>query len=380
MIRVLLIEDHPKRCDRMLQALQLLNFDVVSTAQVDETFEAVQSFRPDAIICHDQVTMGGFAMMKALRDRAETAAIPFVIILSTADLGLARQYMERGADDVLQAPFKPEELLETLMTRINRHKVIAREAERALEAARGQMMHMVTHELRTPLSSITMVSDIISRQMYSVPVSELRELLETMTSSSKRLSRVVDQIVLITQLSAGILQRSTILEQGMPLSLWETLVASIGLARRFAYRQPNVNIELIDRDKEAQVMGNMLALRHALAELISNALNFSPEGGSIQIAQWISGRKVIISINDSGKGIEQDQLARALQYFEQLDRAHQDQQGMGLGLGLAYGLIEAHGGLMEIASVPNKGTQILITLPLVQQAQLDARAYQTRND
>lgn len=374
MIRVLLIEDHPKRCDRMLQALQLLNFDVLASAGLDETIATAQSFRPDVMVCHDQISIGGFAVMKALHDQVETAAIPLVIILSAANPSLARQYMERGADDVLQAPFKPEELLETLMTRINRHKAIARDAERALDAARGQMMHMVTHELRTPLSSITMVSDIISRQMYSVPVSELRELLETMTNSSKRLSRVVDQIVLITQLSAGILQRSTIMEQGMPISLWETLVASIGLARRFAYRQPNVNIELIDRDKEAQVLGNMLAMRHALAELISNALNFSPEGGSIQIAQWISGRKVIISINDSGKGIEPDQLARALQYFEQLNRDQQDQQGMGLGLGLAYSLIDAHGGVMEIASVPNKGTQILITLPLVVQSHLETTA------
>jgi signal transduction histidine kinase len=107
-----------------------------------------------------------------------------------------------------------------------------------------------------------------------------------------------------------------------------------------------------------------MALKHALAELITNAINFSPEGSTVTISQWKTGDTVWLNITDSGPGMEPEKLERALEHFQQINRDSQEQQGMGLGLGLSHHLINAHGGTLEVKSVAGKGTQISIGLPV----------------
>ena len=144
------------------------------------------------------------------------------------------------------------------------------------------------------------------------------------------------------------------------------LVAANNLARRFAYQQqPNVNVQLHDHDRDSMVMCNPPSLKQALAELIANALTFSPDDSEVTITQSRSGGSVIVSIVDEGPGIPEDRLAEALHEFSQLDRETNEQQGMGMGLALAQRIIEAHGGTLEILSIVGKGTQVHIALPIV---------------
>lgn len=360
---ILLIEAHDQQRAHALDILELVNFNVLAAHSLEESLIAVEREDVHAILCMLDINQESLALLSHLRSHPDARVIPFIFLTSRLDYPLYRQAMELGADDVLVSPFQPDNLLKALLARIERRKLVADAAEKSFEGVRERMMRMVTHELRTPLSSITMVSDIISRQMYSTPVSELRELLETMTGSSKRLGRVVDQIVLVTQLNAGTLDKRSILETGMPMSLWEIMVASIGLARRFSYRHGDVNIEQINHNKEAQVSCNLLSLRHALSELIANAINFSPENGTIEVIQWASDYQVWICIKDHGQGMTPEQLSQVMKYFLQFGRDEQEQQGMGLGLGLANALIEAHGGTLQLTSQPGVGSQALITLP-----------------
>jgi two-component system, sensor histidine kinase and response regulator len=363
MPRILLIQSSTQPREDILDILELVEFTTFTTETLEDSLALVEMEAFDVILCTHDLNSESLMLFQHLRSHPSASALPFIFLTSRLDYNLYRQAMELGADDVLVSPFQPDSLLKSLLARIERRKIIAEMAEKSFEGVRERMMRMVTHELRTPLSSITMVTDIISRQMYSTPVSELRELLETMTGSSKRLGRVIDQIVLITQLNAGTLDKRSILEAGMPMSMWEIMVAAVGMARRFSYRQPNVNIELVNHHKEAQVSCNLLALRHALSEIIANALNFSPENGTIEVIQWASDYQVWICVRDAGPGMTPEQLSQVMQYFLQFGREGQEQQGMGLGLGLANALIDTHGGTLQVTSQPGLGTQVLITLP-----------------
>jgi signal transduction histidine kinase len=277
-----------------------------------------------------------------------------------------RQGMEMGADDYLTKPFTSAELLTAINTRLKRQTQIAVHSEQNIDVIKRQLTRMVTHELRTPLISINTVVDIISRQMGQLTQSELQELLDTITLGSKRLSHRVEQLVYITQLEANMLNRETIMRDGMPMRLWEMLVAANNLARRFAYQQqPNINVQLNDHDRESFVMCNPPALKQALAELIANALTFSPADSAVTLSQWRSGGRVMISIVDEGPGIPEDRLNEALRDFSQLDRETNEQQGIGMGLALAQRIIDVHGGALNILSIVGKGTQVTITLPVV---------------
>ena len=150
------------------------------------------------------------------------------------------------------------------------------------------------------------------------------------------------------------------------MRMWEMLVAANNLARRFAYQQqPGVTVTLHDHDRDAIVLSNPPALKQALAELIANAVKFSPADSQVNITQWQSGSQVRISIVDEGPGIPEGRLEEALEGFSQLDRETTEQQGMGMGLALAEGIIQAHGGTLDILSIVAKGTQVTVALPLV---------------
>lgn len=365
MTKILIIEDHATLRGQLAQVLQMNDYDVSGVGDGTTGIQAALNDAPDLILCDIMLgEVSGFDVLERVRANAATSSTPFIIMSAKDDRASMRQGMALGADDYITKPFTSGELVKAIETRLQRRQAIARDAERGLEATRQQLMRMVTHELRTPLTSINMVVDIISRQRNVLETDQLTELLDTLASGSKRLSRLVDQIVLISQLQSGMLSHSNIVSGGMTTPLWEIVIAAIGLARRFAYRNPNVDIDLMDPPQNAPVVCNPLALKHALAELITNALSFSPEGSSIAITQWAAEGAIFVSIVDHGPGIAPEEVERALAHFEQINRQAQEQQGMGLGLGLANQLITVHGGSLTIRSEPGQGTEVTVALPV----------------
>ena len=322
-------------------------------------------FRPDLIICN--ITMpelDGYEVLMALRQRRDTATIPFMFLTAHAGRDQVRHGMELGADDYITKPFTVEELIAAVRTRMKRHAMFKHMAEQELDQARQSLIRMVAHELRTPLISVNMVTDIISRQIDQLSKSQLRELVAPLERGAHRLSRLVEQSVFIVQLEAHSLSRNTVLEHGVSARMTDILLAATDLARRFAYRQPDVRLRIDERDSDAMVLCDIRALRHALAKLITNALSFSPDGSEVVLAQWCAEDAVWISLVDQGPGIPPALIEQALQDFRQIDRESQEQQSIGLGLSLARRIIEAHGGTFQLNSVLDRGTQITLSIPV----------------
>ncbi len=367
MTKVLVIEDERYLLEDITELLQYTDFEVQGVNNGKQGLRVAQEYTPDLIICDVMMPdVDGYYVLEEIRSNPETANIPFIFLTAKADRNSVRQGMELGADDYLTKPFTSAELLGAINTRLKRQSQISIHSEQKLDNLKRRLARVVTHELRTPLISINTVVDVISRQIGQLSTSELQELLDTITVGSRRLSHRVEQLVFITQLDAGMLSRETITRDGMPIRMWELLVAANNLARRFAYQQKsNINVQLHDRDRDAMVMGNPPALKQAIAELIANALIFSPENSEVNLTQWVSTGKVVISVVDQGAGIPEHRLAEALEDFSQLDRDTNEQQGIGMGLPLAQRIIESHGGTLEIRSIVGKGTQVTVTLPIL---------------
>lgn len=365
MTTILVIEDEAPIRNNVQEMLRLEGFEVLAAENGMTGLQMAQEYKPNLIIC--DVTMpelDGYEVLLTLRRQPETAAIPFIFLTARADRAFMRHGMELGADDYLTKPFLLNELLAAVTTRLQRHAAVTRMAEQELAQARQSLIRVVSHELRTPLVSINMVTDIILRQFEQLSTVQLRDLLDTLDRGAQRLSRLVEQIVFIVQLETNALSKAFIRESGVPVRLSEVLFAAIDLARRSAYRHPDVRIRLDERDTDVLVLADIRALKHALAELITNALSFSPDGAEVIVSQWHADDSVWISIVDHGSGISPEQMEIALRDFHQIDRETHEQQGLGLGLPLARRIIEVHGGALEINSVVGKGTQVTISLPV----------------
>jgi signal transduction histidine kinase len=112
------------------------------------------------------------------------------------------------------------------------------------------------------------------------------------------------------------------------------------------------------------VMGDTLALRRALDNLLSNALKFTPAGGRVTVRLYATEHAVQVEVADTGIGIAADQLERIFERFYQVDGSSTRKYGgMGLGLSLVKSIVEGHGGRVAVVSAPGVGTTFTVTLP-----------------
>jgi signal transduction histidine kinase len=364
MTTILVIEDAESLRTLVSDHLELEGINVLAACNGREGLQQALVYKPDLIISDIMMPdIDGFDVLQSLRENPVTETIPVIFLTALSGREDMRRGMSLGADDYLIKPFSHPELMTAIKARLKRQAALTSAHTEKLERARNELMGMVTHELRTPLAAMTTVQEIISRQLGQLSQDELTDLLATFSAGSSRLTHLVEQIVFCSQLNAEALTRDMIRHTGALLRIWELMAGAVNLGKRFAHRQQNVNVKLDLRDSESVVRCHVPALKHVFAELISNALNFSPADGCITISQWITDRTVWVSIVDRGSGIPESQLEQAMQAFQQLDRETHEQQGIGLGLTLAHRLLAIHGGELQLNSVVGKGTQALVKLP-----------------
>lgn len=366
MCKILVIEDEQGLRSNICDMLQLEGFEVLQAPDGQVGLEIAFAHHPDIILCDlTMPNVNGYQFLTRLRAKTDFADIPVILITGRTERKYLRHGMELGADDFLTKPFSDRELLGAVNARLERQETLTYSNTVALEKARRAMVRMVTHELQTPLSSLMMVQKIIERQAGSISHDQMLDFIDSLRSGSQRLYHVVEQIVFMMQIENELLTTKVIERDGVETDLWDLMTASINQARNFAFRNRSGEIILNGRDDYAPLYVYVPALKHALAELITNALNFSPEDSQIVISVWNADGQAWINMVDQGPGIPQKALDRAQQDFEQINRETGEQQGIGLGLWLSRRLVELHGGTMEINSVLDKGTQIVIGLPLV---------------
>jgi two-component system sensor histidine kinase/response regulator len=368
MATILVIEDETPIRVNILEMLELEGFDTLEADNGRTGLDLARQQTPDLIIC--DITMpelDGYEVLLELQKSPQTASIPFIFLTARADRSFMRHGMELGADDYLTKPFTLAELRAAISARLERRRAINDSVGLELEQAKRTLVQLVSHELRTPLVAINTATEIISRQIGQLETAQLEDLLESIRRGGQRLGHLVDQIVLIVQIETGALHYDTIQAGGLPLRLADVLIGARDLARGFAFGRNDVSLRVDERDSEAMVLGEMRALKHALAELIANALTFSPAGSEVTLSQWVAGDAVWLSIVDHGPGIPAEQVQQALEDFQQLDRAAREQQGIGLGLPLARRIFQAHGGTFELNSKVGTGTQVTVSLPLWRQ-------------
>jgi two-component system sensor histidine kinase KdpD len=233
----------------------------------------------------------------------------------------------------------------------------AAEARVEAEASRTRaaLFSSVTHDLRTPLSSI--MASATSLLEEGVPFSDEQrgELLRTIQEESTRLNRLVANLMDLSRLRAGALNPSR-----EPLPVDELVASVIHRLRPQLARRP---VRVTIRDDVPPVPADVVQVDQVLTNLLENAVRYSPPGSQIDIsaARWRD--TVELRVADRGPGIPPDDRARV---FEEFYRRDVDGRtgGSGLGLAIAHAIVKAHGGAMWIEETPGGGTTVGLRLPV----------------
>ena len=366
---ILFVEDDPDIQD-LIRALVEPRGVRVSTA--GDGAEALQmmkdGLRPDIIIADLELPhMDGLTLFQAIRANDDWISIPFIAMSGHRDKPIIRQALMLGVDDYLLKPIDEERLLLTIYNKAKRAQELTRYAKAAhemLEYVRRDMARMFTHELRTPLVSLNMVTELLTQHTADLTADDAQELLDTLQAGVMRLNRLVEQMVLLIQLDTGELQK-LIRVAAHPGPLWDALTPAVSQARTFSYRQRDIDVLYHPGDTGGEIMAEWRTLRHALAEILCNAMAFSPKDQPIIVAQSADSEQVTLSISDKGPGIPEDKQGTLFRRFQQVEREKHEQQGIGVGLYLARSIVEANGGELAIDSAEGQGTTVTVRFPLI---------------
>ena len=226
--------------------------------------------------------------------------------------------------------------------------------------AKSEFLANMSHELRTPLNSVIGFSEIIKNEAFGeLPNKEYKEYATDIYESGNNLLKVINEILDVSRIEAGerTLNETAINAQQIIrscLNLMETKLKANGMRV-----ENKVNDSLVSFIGEAQ------AVKQMLLNLMSNAIKFSPPNSFMMVDAEIDSKgRLRLSVTDTGIGLTDDELEKALSPFGQVDSEHKrSKSGTGLGLTLVKSLIELHGGELEIVSQKGIGTTATLIFP-----------------
>ncbi|HVP37636.1 MAG TPA: sensor histidine kinase KdpD [Candidatus Saccharimonadales bacterium] len=278
----------------------------------------------------------------------------------------------RGAVGVLTvrpageaARFSPEQLrlLETFANQMALAVERARLADQA-EAARvavesdrlrSTLLSSVSHDLRTPLAAITGAASGLLEDGGALDGRAKRELVETISEEAQRLNRLVANLLDMSRLESGALRVR---------KEWQSLEEVTGAAlRRLEPALAGRRVEIqLPRDLPLVPLDDVL-MEQVVYNLVENAVKYTPAGSPIEIRGGVLGREVVVEVADHGPGLPPGEEERVFEKFYRVTRAG-GPGGVGLGLAICRGIVEAHGGRIWAANGPQGGAVVRVALPL----------------
>jgi two-component system sensor histidine kinase KdpD len=225
---------------------------------------------------------------------------------------------------------------------------------RAADKLQTALLNSISHDLRTPLVSITGALSSLAQGPNDLDSAARRSLIQTAHEEAQRLNRLVANLLDMTRLEAGAMQ-----VKREPCDVEDLIGASIGqMEERLAGRTVTVSVP----EATPMIALDFVLMAHVLTNLLDNALKYSPADSPLEVQVRRQGQEVLISVLDQGMGIPPEDRERVFGKFYRVQRPEQV-TGTGLGLAICRGIVEAHGGRIWAESRDPGGTCMTVALP-----------------
>ena len=366
----ILVADDNADMRAWLSRLLSPRWQVETAADGVQALAAARSHPPDLILSDVMMPgLDGLGLVRALRADPATSSIPIVLLSARAGEEATIEGLGSGADEYLFKPFSANELLARVKSQLGLSK-LRREAERGARAhaeetnrllresqqatrAREETLAVVSHDLRSPLSAIGAAAALLSRKLRG---GDGDKQVGTILRAASRMERLIRDLLDLASIDSGTLSISRarnaaadLVRETIEQFAAEAAARQLSLTAAVEEGLPELDV---DRERLLQALGN----------LVQNAVKFTPAGGSVVVEACRAGRSLRLSVRDTGPGVD----AAALPHiFERhWHSAQASREGHGLGLSIARGIVEAHGGTVSAESAPGSGSLFSFLLPL----------------
>lgn len=229
--------------------------------------------------------------------------------------------------------------------------------QRELEQMKSEFVSNVTHELRTPIVTVKQALATISKLASGKMGEQESKLMDIAKRNIENLGVLVNDLLDMSKIEAGKLEIKK-----TPTDVKTLVTDNISMFTPWA-NSKEIHLEDSCVDGLPQIMVDPTRIGQVLGNLISNAIKYTPQGGKITVCARLSNNHIEISVTDTGIGIEQCDLGKIFDKFQQLDTSI---GGTGLGLPIAKEIVELHGGKIGVESEVGKGSRFFFSLPLME--------------
>jgi signal transduction histidine kinase len=388
-VRVLLIEDNPADVDLIREALEdgaldpAFNGPTLTLEEVGRLAPAIARVETGEIdvALLDLSLPDSQGIQTFIRLLRAAPGTPVVVLSGLDDEAMAIRAVREGAQDYLvKGQTDGKTLTRSIQYAVERKHAEAEraglaqaraEAEASLRA-RDETLATISHDLRTPLTSIRGLAQLLQRRIA-------RGVAMTPDELTDRLGRIEEQTALMARMIDDLLDVARI-EAGRPLELRREACDLLALVQKCAADvQRSTEQHVIQVTAEDQPIVGLLdapRLERVVLNLLTNAVKYSPDGGSIVLRLRLepgpSGDWAVLSVRDSGIGIPAEDLPRVFERFYRASNVGEQMRGTGLGLAGAQQIVEQHGGEIGVTSEPGAGTTFTVRLPLSKESSAGA--------
>jgi two-component system, sensor histidine kinase and response regulator len=360
--RILIVDDTPVNIQILAAILKKNGYEVGIATNGRQALEAMDRVNPALILLDVMMPeMDGFETCRHLKENGAWREVPVIFLTAKTEASDIVQGFELGAVDYVAKPFNAHELLARVNTHLSlRRQKLELEANyrrlSELERLRDSLVHMVVHDLRSPLLGLSGCLQLLQGDLADTLQPEQAEDLDSALTAAQRLGEMVSSLLDVSRLEAGQMPLDKHMHDLQPVIAGA--IESLGgltKGRKVAFTPPDPAISILC---DGEVVGRVVA------NLVANALKFTPSSGEVRVTACTAEESVKVAIADTGPGIPEEYRERIFQKFGQVEgQAEGKKHSTGLGLTFCKLAVEAHGGLIGVDSVVGEGSTFWFTLP-----------------
>lgn len=354
MKKILFIDDNTSLLEETLEALNFEGYDAFGAGNGYEGIEIAKKKKPDLILCDILMPeIDGFEVYKQLKGDDSTSLIPFIFLTALAEQNEVRKGMELGVDDYIIKPILLKDLLNVICIRLQKSAEINNQIRMQLNDLRDRVLHILPHELLTPLNGILGFAGLIKNYSESLSRSEIKEMASDIEMSGNRLLKVINNYLSYVLVST----RND--SEKKRISNIHEIIKEVSIHVAEEYKRVD---DLLFKLENAELMIEYDDFVFVIRELVDNAFKFSTPKSNVLVLNSCKGDQMEIQIKDHGLGFPIDSITN-IGAFNQFNREKLEQQGSGLGLITSLLIAQRHKGALQITKTTT-GTIVKVTFPL----------------
>ncbi len=364
--KILVVDDVSQNLQVIGSTLKSNGFSIALANNGSQAIAVAKSRNPDLILLDIQMPeMDGFKVCELLKSSDDTKDIPVIFLTALNDKNDIVKGFDSGGVDYITKPFNQQELIARIVNHLElRHsKLIIENQNKDLIKSnqdKDKFLSIIAHDLKSPFNGLLGIAEILEKEFDNLEPTDVKDFIKSLYDSLKSQYKFLEEL-----LEWGRYQRGTIQFNPRAFNIIVDISDSIGLLRSNAdAKHISVGID-VDDELLAYYDSNMVYT--ILRNLVSNAIKFTPIGGSIIISAAKCEEDddfIVVLVADTGVGMEPDDIAKLFRIDTVFTKmGTNNEKGTGLGLILCKEFAERHGGKIWVESTPGVGTVFSFTLP-----------------